>query len=168
MMTIIIFAIFGIVGGGLTTIPIVYIIHFILQIPNVDKNPENLGNGIGLVNTFIIIGIFQSFKLCYRLFYKGKYSVKIGFVGALFISTMTATASIYSTTQTELYISKKVFMLDISYLYNFLSYSILTLHPILFLVIFISCFISIWKTMPESIQNIVDFANIFGIIEKWD
>lgn len=187
MIAVGVFSIVGIIAGGIGAILIAYVIHFFTQIPNIPKG--NISEGIELMQILVIIGIFQSFKLAYRHFFKNVGGllnpgpVKIGFIGAIFISTVVSMASIYASTKTELHIVKKDLVAKAkvaSYeeanqvienqvyrktnkkgLPAYIEFSV-RMHPFFLAAVFLSCFVFVWTTMPKGLRNVV---NIVGQIE---
>lgn len=161
-MAPIIFAVFGMIGGALAVIPVEYITHLILQVPAFTKDQENLSGLLEIINIIIFIGIFESWKMCYRIFYKGK-SFRIGIIGAMITSLLVAFSVTSATVLTEIYIAKGVIVRDVAVI----GFSA-KVHPILLAVIFISGFISIWTTMPNGLREIVKFAEIIEIVEEYE
>lgn len=187
MIAIGVLSIVGIVAGGIGAILTAYVIHFFTQIPNIPKG--NISEGIGLVQVLVILGIFQSFKIAYRQFLKNTGGllnpgpVKIGLIGAIFISMVVSMTSIYASTETELHIAKKDLVAKAkvasyeeasqgieNYVYRktnkkglpaYLEFSV-RMHPFFLFAVFVSCFVFVWTTMPKGLREIV---NIVGQIE---
>ncbi|MDI6729419.1 MAG: hypothetical protein QMD44_10910 [Thermodesulfovibrionales bacterium] len=186
-MAVIIFSLVGIIAGSLCSIIIAYLIHLILQIPNITRASDNISELIGLFHTLVIVGLFESFKFTNKSIFKNKLAHKITILGAFIISLLASISSIYSTTEIELhfakkglvengkvakyeqanrvveeYISKKTNDSDFT---AHLKYSIQK-HPIFLFVVFVSCFISVWTTMPMGLRKIINIAGEIGLIEK--
>jgi hypothetical protein len=187
MIGAIVFSIVGIIAGGISAVLVAYIIHFFLQIPNIENAQSNISEFIGLMHAFVIIGIFEGFKRVNRQFFKNKRPVKIGIMGAIVVSILVSMTSIYATTETELYIAKKELVEKgkaesfeeasrgiENYVYRktnnkglpaYLEYSARK-HPFFLFAVFVSCFISVWTTMPKGLRKIINCAGEIGLIEQ--
>jgi len=187
-MTWITFTTFGLLGGILSSTVIGYILGLISQISNITQRQKSSSELIGLSSSLILLGIFESFNLCYRLFFRGKRFVRIGFINSLIGGVLIALICVYSLTYTNIHTLKndlvkqgtvrnynEAELVVKKFLFRetgtrgpsaLFIFSVIK-HPFLFLAISVSCLISLWTLMPKKAIRAIDLAKGVGVVKKY-
>jgi hypothetical protein len=135
----------------------------------------------------VILTLFSTTDLCYRLIYKGRLYVEIGLVGSLFVSLLVTGVTGYSLARTELHIvttrlvkqrlarttdeashAVEAFVSERTGTHGvaaIMAFSVLQ-HPILLASVLISCLISFWTTIPRRARKALEVAEALGIVDS--